>query len=124
MGIKYPAGPGAILRCDYNKVSTPGDGKAASGVVVSPRLPHRDGLRAVVPLSGDANDLSVHVQRGMGKRDMLATVAFARLDMFQADRNQYGRRKYLQKVSVVDLGRNRDGILFALELGKLTLTGE
>jgi hypothetical protein len=56
---------------------------------------------------------------------MLATVGFARLDMFQTDRDQYGQRKYLRpKVSAVDLGRIRAGILFALGLGNLTLTGE
>jgi mRNA interferase MazF len=56
---------------------------------------------------------------------MLATVGFARLDMFQTDRDQYGKRKYLHpRVSAVDLDRIRHGVLFALGLGNLTLTGE
>jgi hypothetical protein len=56
---------------------------------------------------------------------MLATVGFARLDLFQTDRDQYGKRKYLHpKVLPADLGRIRDGVLFALGLGNLTLTPE
>jgi mRNA interferase MazF len=115
--------------------------KARPAVVISPRLPHRAGLCTVVPLSGDANEhpsawdvrlafdpplpYPFTYSAAWAKSDMLATVGFARLDMFQTDRDQYGKRKYLHpKVSVVDLGRIRDGVLFALGLGNLTLTGE
>jgi mRNA interferase MazF len=143
MGISYPVGPGAILRCDYNKggFQPPEMVKARPAVVISPRLPHRDGLCSVVPLSGDPNDhpsawdvrlefdppLPYPFTYGVAwaKCDMLATVGFARLDLFQTDRDQYGKRKYLHpKVSAVDLGRIRGGVLFALGLGNLTLTGE
>jgi mRNA interferase MazF len=59
------------------------------------------------------------------KCDMIATVGFARLDMFQTDRDQYGKRKYLHpKVSPADLLRIRHGVLFAIGAGNLTLTGE
>ena len=94
-----------------------------------------------MPLSGDPND---HPSKwdvrldfdpplphpfvyrvAWAKCDMLATVGFDRLDMFRTERDQYGKRKYLQiKVSPVDLERIRTGVLFALGLGNLTLTGE
>lgn len=55
---------------------------------------------------------------------MLATVAFDRLDLFHTERDQYGKRKYLHPVSEQDLDRIRTGVLFALGVGNLTLTGE
>jgi mRNA interferase MazF len=49
------------------------------------------------------------------KCDMLATVGFARLDLFRTDRDQYGRRRYLHpKLSETDLERVRRGILMGL----------
>jgi uncharacterized protein YifN (PemK superfamily) len=49
------------------------------------------------------------------KCDMLATVSFERLDMFRTERDQYGRRKYLQpRLPEVDLLRIRNGIAAAL----------
>lgn len=62
-------------------------------------------------------------QIAWAKCDMLATVAFNRLDLFRTDRDQYGKRKYLHpKISQPDLERVRDGVLFALGMGNLTLT--
>ena len=143
MGIKYPVGPGAILRCDYNRggFKAPEMVKARPAVVISPRLPHRDGLCTVVPLSGDPNehesawDIRLEFDPPLphpftygvawAKCDMLATVSFDRLDMFQTARDQYGKRKYLHpKVSAADLVRIRQGVLFALGLGNLTLTSK
>jgi mRNA interferase MazF len=55
------------------------------------------------------------------KADMLATVAFARLDLFRTPRDQTGKRRYLHpKVSDADLARVRDCVLHALGLGSLT----
>ena len=55
---------------------------------------------------------------------MLATVGFDRLDMFQTDRDQYGKRKYLHpKVSVPDLARIRI-IVSAVKAGKCYELGE
>jgi mRNA interferase MazF len=115
--------------------------KARPAVVISPRLPHRNWLCTVVPLSGDANeypsawDIQIDFDPPLpypflnpvawAKCDMLATVGFDRLDLFRTDRDQYGKRKYLHpKVSEVDLARIRTGVLFALGLGNLTLTKE
>jgi uncharacterized protein YifN (PemK superfamily) len=143
MAIKFAVGPGTILRCDYDRggFQAPEMVKARPAVVVSPRLPHRDGLCTVVPISGDAGDHEVeYVVRlefepalpepysykvAWAKCDMLATVAFERLDLFRTGRDQYGKRKYLHpKVSAQDLVRIRMGVLFALGLGNLTLTGK
>jgi uncharacterized protein YifN (PemK superfamily) len=59
------------------------------------------------------------------KCDMIATVAFARLDLFHTDRDQYGKRKYLHpKMTSADLLRVRGGVLKAIGLTNLTLTAE
>ena len=143
MGISFPVGPGTILRCDYSRggFQPPEMVKARPVVVVSPRLPHREGLCTVVPLSGSANahpskwDIALELdpplpypflhKSAWAKCDMVATVAFSRLDLFRTDRDQYGKRRYLHpKLSVYDLSRIHDGILYALGLGNLTLRSE
>jgi uncharacterized protein YifN (PemK superfamily) len=107
--------------------------KIRPAVVVSPRLPHRDGLCTVVPLSGTEPKRDVpYVVRlefprplpdpfgypvMWAKCDMLATVGFERLDLFRTERDQFGRRKYLKlKLSIDDLGRIQTGLLHALGL--------
>jgi mRNA interferase MazF len=100
MAILHAVAPGTILRCDYSRggFQAPEMVKARPAVVISPRLPHRDGLCTVVPLSGTAPEraalyvvrieLSVPLPEPYAhtvvwaKCDMLATVAFKRLDMF------------------------------------------
>ncbi|MCK1489074.1 type II toxin-antitoxin system PemK/MazF family toxin [Bradyrhizobium sp. 180] len=143
MAIQYPLGPGHVVRCDYSRggFQPPEMVKARPAVIISPRLPHRDGLCTVVPLSGDPNDhpskWDVRLEFdpplpqpfvypvAWAKCDMLATVGFGRLDMFRTERDQYGKRKYLQiKVPAADLEKIRAGVLFALGMGNLTLTGE
>lgn len=135
MPIQFAVPPGSILRCDYQMggFKPPEMVKARPVVVVSPRLRHRDGLCTVVPLSTTP---SVHeapyvvrleltpplpepfvAPLAWAKCDMLATVSFARLDMFRTPRDQYGRRKYLKRgLSPEDLERIRQGILAALGL--------
>jgi uncharacterized protein YifN (PemK superfamily) len=143
MAIQFPVAPGTILRCDYNRggFQTPEMVKARPAVVISPRLPHRDGLCTVVPISGEPGSHEVsYVVRlefdpplpepfsyriAWAKCDMLATVAFNRLDLFRTERDQYGRRKYLHpKISASDLARVRAGVLFALGMGSLTERAE
>ena len=53
MGIKYPAGIGILLLCDYARggFQPPEMVKRRPAIVISPRLPHRDGLCTVVPVS-------------------------------------------------------------------------
>jgi mRNA interferase MazF len=143
MAIEYPVGPGTVLLCDYGRggFEAPEMVKRRPAVVISPRLPHRDRLCTVVPISSEPGDHDVqYVVRlefnpplpdpfsyavAWAKCDMLATVSFKRLDLFQTERDQYGKRKYLHpKISAQDLGRVRAGVLFALGMGNLTLARE
>lgn len=133
MGIQFPVGMGTILLCDYDRggFQPPEMVKRRPAVVISPRLPHRNGLCTVVPISGDQppNEVDYVVRLEFGpplpdpfsykiawaKCDMLATVGFARLDLFHTERDQYGKRKYLHpKLSAVDLARVKQGVLCAL----------
>ena len=106
-------------------------------IAVSPRLPHRDGLVTVVPLSqsGPARSVSYQIEIKLAeplphpfpdnafwvKADTIATVAFDRLDLFRTARDQYGKRKYLQpKISKEQLTQVHSAILHSLGLGALT----
>lgn len=101
--------------------------KRRPAIVISPRLPHRDDLCTVVPLSGTEPDreleyvIRLELEQELpdpykfkvwwAKCDMLATVAFARLDLFRTGRDQDGRRKYLHpKISEADFSRVCNGI--------------
>lgn len=137
MAIHYAVGIGTILRCDYSRggFQAPEMIKARPAVVISPRLPYRDGLCTVVPLSGTEppkDDLKYVVRlEGLNlpspydqeeivwaKCDMVATVRFERLDFFRTGRDQQGRRKYLHpKLSAEDLERVKEGVLWGLGLG-------
>lgn len=109
--------------------------KARPAIVISPRLPHRDGLCSVVPISasnsGRALDYEIRLEFDpplpdpfsydvvWAKCDMIATVGFKRLDMFRTERDQQGRRKYLQpKLSAEDFARVQHGVLCALGLDR------
>lgn len=139
MPIQYPVAPGTILLCDYGRgFRVPEMVKRRPAVVISPRLPHRDHLCSVVPLSTTPPQHEVLYQcrivlerdlpepfAGSAfwvKADMVATVAFARLDLFRGPRDRTtGRRKYIQpKLSREDLLRVRCCALHALGLGALT----
>jgi mRNA interferase MazF len=143
MGIKFPVGVGIILLCDYSRggFQPPEMVKRRPVVVISPRLPHRNGLCTVVPISAEQSDHAVnYVVRlelepplpepfsykvAWVKCDMLATVSYARLDLLHTERDQYGKRRYLHpKLSEVDLQRVRIGVLHAIGCRNLTLTAE
>jgi uncharacterized protein YifN (PemK superfamily) len=140
MGIKYPVGIGTILLCDYARggFRPPEMVKRRPAIVISPRLPHRDGLCTVVPISGDQPNHEVdYVVRlefnpplpdpfscrvVWAKCDMLATVSFERLDFFRTARDQTGKRRYLHlKLRGADLERVKAGVLDALGFRNLTL---
>lgn len=132
MAISYDVPPGTILLCDYSKGGflPPEMVKRRPVVAVSPRLRHRTGLLTVVPLSTTPPDrVCAHhcmvampltlpgfpAREAWVKADMLATVAFERLDLFRTGRDQYGKRKYLHpRLSDDDLSRVRDCIRAAL----------
>lgn len=138
MAIQFPVGPGTILLCDYSTGFNPPEMvKRRPVVVVSPRLPYRDHLCTVVPLSTTAPDRDTLYQCRVtppqrlpapfdapemwAKADMLATVGFGRLDLFRTGRDQTGKRKYLHpKLPPDDLRRVRASILHALGLDTLT----
>jgi mRNA interferase MazF len=144
MALNHLVGPGTLLRCDYSRggFQSPEMVKARPVVVISPRLPHRDGLCTVVPRSTSEPEHPVPyvvrlevASKGLpvpydapvvwAKCDMLSTVAFARLDLFRTGRDFQGKRRYLHpKLGPVDLDRVRAGVLFALGMGHLTLTPE
>lgn len=106
--------------------------------VISPRLPHRDGLCTVVPLSTTPPRSGIRYQCRIilpysapepyegqfkfAKADMLATVSYRRLTMPYTGRDPNTRnRKYLKIVLAPDeLTKVRRCILFALGLDLLT----
>jgi uncharacterized protein YifN (PemK superfamily) len=135
MGIKYPVGVGTVLLCDYSRggFQPPEMVKRRPAVVISPRLPYRDGLCTVIPLSQDEpdRDLDYVARIDFGnalphpfpytvfwaKCDMIATVSFERLDLFHTSRDQSGKRKYLHpKMTAEDIVRVRACVLKAIGL--------
>lgn len=138
MAIQYPVSPGTLLLCNYDTGFNPPEMvKRRPAVVISPRLPRRDGLCTVVPLSTTPPDHDVPYQCRIelpaplpepftalvvwAKADMMATVGFQRLDLFRTARDQSGRRKYLTpKLPPDDLLRVRVSVLHALGLSDLT----
>jgi mRNA interferase MazF len=140
MAIQHQLPTGTIVRCDYSRggFQPPEMVKVRPAIIVSPRLPHRDGLCTVVPISGDyiGRELPYVIRLEFdpplpepfsyrvcwAKCDMLATVGFKRLDMFHTAR-EFGKRKYLQpKLSPEDFTRIRGGVLNALGMGTVALT--
>ncbi|PDT80051.1 hypothetical protein CO676_29840 [Sinorhizobium sp. BJ1] len=115
MSIRYSVAPGTLLLCDYalGGFVEPEMVKRRPALVVSPRLPHRDGLHAVVPLSTSPPERSLAyvVEFTLdpplpapfdspvmwAKCDMIATVCFGRLDLFRTGRDHNGKRKYMNR---------------------------
>jgi len=114
MPILYEQKPGTILLCDYGLggFRPPEMVKRRPVVVVSKRKRQPTGLLTVVPLSTSEPlpleayhcRIALEVplpgfaeQECWVKADMVATVAFARLDMFQTAREPSGKRKYLTR---------------------------
>jgi mRNA interferase MazF len=140
MPIQFPVAPGTILLCDYSGGFRPPEMvKRRPVIVVSPRLQHRDNLCAVVPLSTTppVPELLPYVCRldlekplpspfdaatCWAKADMIATVGFARLDLFRTERDrETGRRRYYHpRLPAAELVRVRAAVLHGLGLGHLT----
>jgi mRNA interferase MazF len=138
MPILYSLGPGTIVRCDYSRggFQPPEMVKPRPAIVISPRLPYREGLCTVVPISGSHSgkelDYVVRLEFdpplpdpfnyrvAWAKCDMIATVGFQRLDMFRTARDQSGKRKYLKpKLNEQDYRRVQLGVLYALGCASL-----
>ncbi len=139
MPLKFPPTPGLVVICDYSTgFKEPEMVKERLAVVVSPRLPHRDGLCTVVPLSTTPSRSGVRYQCKItlqtpaprpyegtikwAKADMLATVGFCRLNLPYTGRDPAsGQRRYLQiVVTPDDMKSIRSAILHALGLDRLT----
>lgn len=137
MAISFPVAIGTVLLCDYQGFKVPEMVKRRPAVVVSPRLPHRDSLCTVIPLSQREPRPDIAYQCRIefpeplpdpypfrvfyAKADMLATVGFWRFDLFRTNRDQTGKRRYLHpRVTTADLERIRNCILHALSMGDLT----
>ncbi len=139
MPIRHPVAPGTVLLCDYSLggFRPPEMVKRRPAVVISPRLPRRDRLCTVVPLSGTPAPDGVPYQvlvtldeplpppfdkaEWWAKADMLATVGFNRLDLFRTRRDSVtGERAFLHpRLSRSELWRVRQAVLHALEMGAL-----
>lgn len=112
MPMKFPVKPRTILLCDFNRggFKPPEMVKRRPCVVLVGVLPGRNNLHTVVPLSGTESPANrkYHCRIELAdplpepyaetvwwaKADMTATVGLDRLDLFQTDRDQYGKRKY------------------------------
>lgn len=132
MAIKIHPVIGTVLRCDYEPgFRRPEMVKRRPVIVISPRLRRRDGLCTVVPLSGTPpnREMPYHCTIAFNpllpapyddlehwvKADMLATVGFHRLSPLFMGKDQYGKRKYDNRViSRGDLERIRTCVLHAL----------
>lgn len=127
-----------MLLCDYSLggFREPEMVKRRPAVVISPRLPHRDHLCTVIPLSSSpgARELDYIVRLEIteplpepfdyrvmwAKCDMMATVSFERLDLFRTVRDHTGKRRYLQpKLPEADLQRVRRGVLYSLGIKEI-----
>ncbi|MBX4895424.1 type II toxin-antitoxin system PemK/MazF family toxin [Rhizobium bangladeshense] len=139
MTLQFPPKPGTIVICDYQTgFKEPEMVKERLAVVMSPRLPHRDNLCTVVPLSSTVPShhtlYQVRIELPMeaphpyqgkfkwAKADMMATVGYGRLSLPYTGRDRTsGKRKYLQIILVEEeMAKVRASLLFALGLGHLT----
>lgn len=142
MSLRFPPKPGLIVICDYSTgFRAPEMVKERLAVVVSPRLPHRDGLCTVVPLSTTPARSGIRYQCRIelpmpapapyegtikwAKCDMLATLCYDRMKLpFTGRDKATGKRKYLQIILPDDeLSRVREAMLHALGLESLTKKG-
>lgn len=118
--------------CDFRGNIVPEIIKKRPVIVITPRLPHRNGLCMVVPTSTTPPDhpqpFHVRLSRNYvpgepedtpvwAKCDLITNVSMARLDRFKA-----GHRKYVAPmVSHEDLRAVRKGVLAALGFPDLTV---
>lgn len=110
----YPPQRRAIVVCDFDMggFRPPEMVKRRPAVVLNERLPGRDNLANVVPLSGTPPPKGCDYQcmielpklptpfdgdtRWWVKADMIATVSYARLDLLRTERDPAtGKRRYL-----------------------------
>ena len=132
MPIRFYPRPGQVLVGDFSDLSEPEINKIRPVIVVSPRLPYRSELVAVVPVSTTAprHDLPFcyRLTRNYhpaepddlpcwAKADMVMNVGLRRLNAFKV-----GRRTWLTPtLSTEDLTGVRRAVLCGLGLDRLKL---
>ncbi|MBY4894530.1 type II toxin-antitoxin system PemK/MazF family toxin [Rhodobacteraceae bacterium N5(2021)] len=128
MPLKFHPRAGALLVADFRGFEPPEICKRRPVVVVSPRLPNRGDLVAVVPTSTTApiKQLPYHVKLSQNyapwdapddgvwaKCDLLMNISLKRMDGFKV-----GKRKWITPaISAADLENVRAGVLAALGFG-------
>lgn len=134
MGLGYYPRAGQVLMTDFSGFVPPEINKIRPSIIVSPKLPGRSGLVAVVPVSLTAprREYPFHVRLSRNyhpseddslpswaKCDLLMNISVARLNGFKV-----GRRKWKHpQLSGDDLIAVRHGVIHALGMGRL-LEGE
>lgn len=142
MALKFHPEPGTILICDFSTGFQPPEMvKRRPVIVISPKLKHRNHLATIVPLSTTAPDpvcdfhckitlkepmpKPFHSPTMWVKGDMLATVAFSRLELLRGKRDKSGKRNYLTIcLEPVQLKDVYGCVLHAIGLGHLTSASE
>lgn len=137
MALKFHPEQGTIVICDFKGFVPPEMVKRRPAVVVSPRLRHRGGLCAIVPLSTTppepimAYHHKLYIEPPLPepynahfhwvKADMIATVSFERLTLPFDGKNNTGKRLYdLRVIDKADLIKIQQAMLHGLGLTALT----
>lgn len=130
-GLQFHPKAGAVLMCDYRGCIHPEINKRRPVVVITPRLPHRDHLVMVVPLSTTApnppQDFHVRLSTNYvpgddpnlpvwAKCDLISSVSMKRLDRFMIRHRHW----HSPDVSAADLLAVRKGVVCALGFPGLT----
>lgn len=130
MAITFFPRPGQILVCDFSDFKMPEINKIRPVIVVSPRLPHRSEIVAVVPISTTAPlhefPFVVRLSRNYhpgeedylpcwAKCDMVMNIARRRLNGFKVGR----RRWATPRASDEDVMAVRNGIIHGLGMSHL-----
>jgi uncharacterized protein YifN (PemK superfamily) len=131
-GIRFHPHAGTVLICDFRGNILPEIVKRRPVIVVTPRLPYRDKLYTVVPLSLTPPDHPQPYQVRLSKNynpaedptlpcwakcDLITNVSQKRLDRFRVG----PRRYHTPRISAEDLAAVRNGMLAALGFPGLTL---
>jgi mRNA interferase MazF len=135
MPLKFFPRAGQIFVCDFTDFKEPEMTKKRPVIVVSPRLPYRSELVAVVPISTvpPRHDLPFVVKLSKNyhptdalnpdtwaKCDMISNLSITRLDAFKI-----GRRKYsYPTLAPEDLLSVRQGVIHGLGLWDLLKSSE
>ena len=130
MPIQFYPRAGQILMCDFRGFVAPEMVKPRPVLIVSPRLPHRSEIVAIVPvsltapvhnepfvvrLSKNSHPLEDDALPCWAKCDMRLNLSRSRLDGFKVGR----RRWETPQIAGEDLARVRHGVLHGLGMGAL-----